>query len=160
MTENIGMPVPFSALLLGHLAYKYHSELAGRLDSLLTLPGPARPSAAIRELGQVYLISQAYRRPSELPELLATNARHAVGWSITREALLGDSEALRVNAKWRVVAVMSEAQPDRLRRGETWMWRQSDSDRMPPCAVLIASYQSLPEPRRAATWLETRSMPR
>jgi len=115
--------------------------LAGRLDSLptrlFTLPGPVRPSAAIRELGQVYLISQAYRRASELPELLAADARLAVGWSITREALLSDSEALRVNAKWRVVAVMSEAQPDRLRRVETWMWRQSDSDGMPPCAVLI-----------------------
>src|SRR5215831_3365063 len=115
--------------------------LAGRLDSLptrlFTLPGPARPSAAIRELGQVYLISQAYRRASELPELLAADARQAVGWSITREALLSDSEALRVNAKWRVVAVMSEAQPDRLRRVESWMWRQSDSDGMPPCAVLI-----------------------
>jgi len=83
------------------------------------------------------LISQAYRRASELPELLAADARQAVGWSITREALLSDSEALRVNAKWRVVAVMSEAQPDRLRRVETWMWRQSDSDGMPPCAVLI-----------------------
>ena len=115
--------------------------LAGRLDALptrlFTLPGPARPSAAIRELGQVHLISQAYRRASELPELLAADARQAVGWSITREALLGDSEALRVNAKWRVVAVLSEAQPDRLRRVETWLWRQSDSDNSPPCAVLI-----------------------
>ena len=115
--------------------------LAGRLDALptrlFTLPGPARPPAAIRELGQVHLISQAYRRASELPELLAADARHAVGWSITREALLGDSEALRVNARWRVVAVMSEAQPDRLRRVETWLWRQSDSDGTPSCAVLI-----------------------
>ena len=115
--------------------------LAGRLDSLptrlFTLPGPVRPSAAIRELGQVYLISQAYRHASELPELLAADARQALGWSITREALLSDSEALRVNAKWRVVAVMSEAQPDRLRRVETWLWRQSDSDNSPLCAVLI-----------------------
>jgi len=115
--------------------------LAGRLDALptrlFTLPGPARPPAAIRELGQVHLISQAYRRASELPELLAADARHAVGWSITREALLGDSEALRVNARWRVVAVMSEAQPDRLRRVETWLWRQSDSDGTPSRVVLI-----------------------
>jgi hypothetical protein len=115
--------------------------LAGRLDALptrlFTLPGPVRPSAAIRELGQVHLICQAYRRASELPELLAADARQAVSWSITREALLGDSEALRVNAKWRVFAVLSEAQPDRLRRVETWLWRQSDSDSAPPCAVLI-----------------------
>jgi hypothetical protein len=117
------------------------SGLAGRLDALptrlFTLPGPARPTAATRELGQIHLISQAYRRASELPELLAADARQAVGWSVTREALLSDSEALRVNAKWRVFAVLSEAQPDRLRRVETWLLRQSDTNGMPQCAVLI-----------------------
>jgi len=115
--------------------------LAGRLDALptrlFTLPGPVRPSAAIRELGQVHLISQAYRRASELPELLAADARQAVGWTITRETLLSDSGALRVNAKWRVFAVLSEAQPDRLRRVETWLWCESDSDSTPSCGVLI-----------------------
>src|SRR5262249_43584554 len=115
--------------------------LAGRLDALptrlFTLPDPARPSAAIPDLGQVHLTRQAYRPPFELPNIYQRRARQAVGWSITREALLSDSEALRVSAKWRVVAIMSEAQPDRLRRVETWMWRQSDSDSMPPCAVLI-----------------------
>ena len=89
------------------------SGLAGRIDALptrlFTLPGPARPSAAIQELGQVHLISQAYRRASELPELIAADARQAVGWSISREALLSDSEALRVSARWRVFAVVSEA---------------------------------------------------
>jgi SWIM zinc finger len=117
------------------------SGLAGRLDALptrlFTLPGPARPSAAIRELGQVHLISQAYRRASELPELLAADARQAVGWSISREALLSDSEALRVSARWRVFGVVSEAQPDRLRRIETWLWRESDAHGMPQYAVLI-----------------------
>ena len=117
------------------------SGLAGRLDALptrlFTLPGPARPSAAIRELGQVHLISEAYRRASELPELLAADARQAVGWSVTREALLGDPEAVRVDGKWRVFAVISEAQPDRLRRVETWLWRQSGADGAPQCAVLI-----------------------
>jgi hypothetical protein len=115
--------------------------LAGRLDALptrlFTVPESVRPSAAIRELGQVYLISQAYRRASELPELLAGDARQAVGWSITREALLSDSEALRVNSKWRVFAVLSEAQPDRLRRIETWLWCESDSDGTPRCGLLI-----------------------
>ena len=103
--------------------------LAGRLDALptrlFTLPGPTRPSAAIRELGQVHLISQAYRRASELPELLAADARQAVGWSTTREALLNDSGALRVSGTWRVFAVLSEVQPDRLRRVETWLCRKA-----------------------------------
>lgn len=117
------------------------SGLAGRLDALptrlFTLAGPARPLAAIRELGQIYLISQAYRRASELPELLAADARQAVGWSITREALLNDPGALRVNGKWRVFAVLSEAQPDGLRRVETWLCRQSGANGMPQCALLI-----------------------
>src|SRR5215468_3583780 len=116
------------------------SGLAGRLDALptriFTLPGPSRPSASIRELGQVHLISQAYRRASELPELLAADARQAVGWSVARETLLADSAALRIDAKWRVFAVTSEAQPDRLRRVDTWLWRR-DADGMPQCAVLI-----------------------
>ncbi len=117
------------------------SGLAGRLDGLptrlFTLPGPARPTAAIRELGQVHLISEAYRRASELPELLAADARQAVGWSVKREALLSDSEALRVEAQWRVFAVVSEAQPDRLRRVETWLWRESGAEDKPQCALLI-----------------------
>jgi hypothetical protein len=117
------------------------SGLAGRLDALptrlFTLPGPARSTAAIRELGQVHLISQAYRRAQEIPELLAEDARQAVGWSVTREALFSDASALRAEAKWRVFAVLSEAQPDRLRRVETWLWRESDADGEPQCAVLI-----------------------
>jgi hypothetical protein len=117
------------------------SGLAGRLDALptrlFTLPSPARPSSAIRELGEIHLISQAYRRASELPELLAADARQAVGWAVTRDVLLNDSEALRVSARWRVFAVLSEVQPDRLRRVETWLRRQSGADGMPQCAVLI-----------------------
>jgi hypothetical protein len=117
------------------------SGLAGRLDALptrlFTLPGPARPSAAIRELGQIHLISQAYRRAPDLPELLAADARQAVGWSITREALINDPEASRVNGQWLVFAVFSEAQPDRLRRVETWLWRQSGGNEMQQSAVLI-----------------------
>ena len=117
------------------------SGLAGRLDALptrlFTLPGPARPAAAIRELGQIHLISEAYRRSSQLPELLSTDARQAVGWSVTREALLANSDATHVDAKWRVFAVISESQPDRLRRIETWLWRESDDDASPRCAVLI-----------------------
>lgn len=116
-------------------------SLAGRLDALptrlFTLPGPARPSAAIRELGQVHLISQAYRRASKLPELLAADARQAVGWAVTRDALLNDSEALRLDSRWRVFAVLSEAQPDKLRRVETWLCREGGADGKPQHAVLI-----------------------
>src|SRR5262249_31270966 len=45
--------------------------------------------------------------------------------------------APRVDAKWRVFAVISEAQPDRLRRIETWLCRQGSSEGNPHYAVLI-----------------------
>lgn len=69
--------------------------------------------------------------------MLAADVRQAVGWSVSRETLLNDSAALRVNASWRVFAVVSEAQPDRVGRVETWLWRENDAHGMPQCAVLI-----------------------
>lgn len=141
MANFVAQAAPACRTIAQRLVDAKGPGLAGRLDALptrlFTLPGVARPSAAIRELGQIHLISQAYRRVSELPELLAADARQAVGWSVTREALLGDSEAIRVDAKWQVFAVLSETQPDRLRKVETWLWRQSEADGTPSCAVLI-----------------------
>jgi hypothetical protein len=116
--------------------------LASRIDSLparlFTLPDAVRPSVAIQELGQLHLIAQAYRRQDGLPETLKTDVRQAVGWTITREALLSDETALRVEATWRVVAVQSEVQPDRLRRIETWLFRESSIEGAPVFAVLVA----------------------
>lgn len=141
MANFVAQPAQACRTIAQRLVDAKASGLAGRLDAiptrLFTVPGPARPSAAIRELGQVHLISQAYRRASELPELLAADARQAVGWSVTREALLSDPHAMRVSAKWRVFAALSEAQPDRLRRVETWLWHESGTDGIPQCAVLI-----------------------
>jgi hypothetical protein len=115
--------------------------LASRVDALparlFTLPEPARPVAAIQELGQLHLIAEAYRRHEELPPALKADARQAVGWTIAREVLLADEAALRVDSSWRVVAVQSEVQPDRLRRIETWLLRESGSEAAPEFAVLI-----------------------
>jgi len=115
--------------------------IATRLEALptrlFTLPEPTRPMAAIQELGQIHLLSEAYRRQTELPQPLVADVRQATGWSITREALLGDEAALRVNGMWYVVAALSEVQPDRLRRVETWLWREGTPDSAPRFAVLI-----------------------
>jgi len=109
------------------------SGLASRMESLparlFSLPEAVRPVAAIEELGLAHLLSAAYRRQNEtadaLPSGLKADVRQAIGWSITREALLADPDALRTTATWRVVAVLSEIQPDRLRRLETWLWRET-----------------------------------
>ncbi|KQS81564.1 hypothetical protein ASG25_04760 [Rhizobium sp. Leaf384] len=101
------------------------SGLALRVDTLparlFALPEAARPEAAVKELGMLHLIADAYRRQDDLPDLLQSDVRQMVGWNITRESLLADAEALRVNDTWRVWASRSEVQPDKLRRSETWL---------------------------------------
>lgn len=114
--------------------------LAARLEMLparlYALPEPERPHIAVSELGQLHLIAQAYRRQDTLPADLSEDVRRAVGWSVTREALLADEAALRVSGSWRVVATLSELQPDRLRRMETWFLREGPLE--PPLfAVMI-----------------------
>ena len=116
------------------------SGLAARLEALPSrlfgLPDAAREMAAVEELGQVYLIVEAYRRQQQIAPLLQMDVRRAVGWNTTREELLADATALRVRATWRVIATMSEVQPDRLRRIETWLWCEQQ-DAAPRFALLL-----------------------
>jgi hypothetical protein len=120
------------------------SGLASRLEGLparlFTLPEAVRPAAAIQELGLLHLLAAAYRRQNEgeyaLPPGLKADVRQAIGWSLTREALLADPDAMRARARWRVFAALSEVQADRLRRLETWLWRETDQE-SPRFAVLI-----------------------
>jgi hypothetical protein len=115
--------------------------IATRLDGiptrLFTLSEPVRPIAAIQELGQIHLLSEAYRRQNELPQELVADARQSTGWTVTREALLADKSVLRMEGLWRVIATLSEVQPDRLRRIETWLWHESPLSEKPRFAVLI-----------------------
>jgi len=101
------------------------SGLALRVDTMPTrifsFPEAARPVAAVQELGRLHLLAEAYRRQDELSEPLRHDVRQAVGWNITREALLEDQQALRVSDVWRVWSTRSEVQPDKLRRIETWL---------------------------------------
>jgi hypothetical protein len=120
------------------------SGLATRLESLPSrlfgLPEPLRPAAAVEELGVVYLLASAYRRQDLLPAALKADVRQAMGWSVTREALFADPAALRAQARWRVVAGLSQVQPDKLRRLETWLWCETvpaGNAAAPRFAVLI-----------------------
>jgi hypothetical protein len=103
--------------------------IASRLDSLsarlFSLPEPIRPLAAIEELGQLHLLAEAYRRQDELSPPLKVDVRQAIGWTVSRDALVADASAERLLGQWRVVAVQSEVQPDRLRRIETWLMLES-----------------------------------
>jgi hypothetical protein len=102
------------------------SGLATRLDALparlFACPDTVRPHLAVEELGQLHLMSEAYRRQDQLPPPLKADIRQAIGWTITREALLSDALAERLSGRWHVWTTRSEVQPDRLRRLETWLY--------------------------------------
>jgi hypothetical protein len=114
--------------------------LAARLENLparlYALPEAIRPLIAIEELGQLHLLAEAYRRQESLAPDLRADVRREVGWSVTRESLLADAAATRTAGTWRVAATLSEIQQDRLRRLETWLWREDPQDG-PRFAVLI-----------------------
>jgi SWIM zinc finger len=108
------------------------SGLAARLENLparlYALPEAIRPRIAIEELGQLHLLAEAYRRQDTLRPDLREDVRREVGWNQTRELLLADQTALRATGTWRVAGNISEIQPDRLRRLETWLWRDDAHD--------------------------------
>jgi SWIM zinc finger len=116
---------PDCAMLAKRLVDAKAGGLANRIAALpaalFRVPEDERPQIAARALAAAYLIGQAYARQDSLPELLKADVRQAVGWSLTREALLEDASLLRVDGLWRVLAVRDEVQPDRLRRIETWL---------------------------------------
>jgi SWIM zinc finger len=106
------------------------STLATRLDSLpsrlFSVAESARPHHALVELGIFHLIAEAYRRQDALDPAMREDVRQMVGWTQTREALLVDARAVRCAGRWLVIATRSEAQPDKLRRIETWLWREGE----------------------------------
>lgn len=114
--------------------------LAARIEllpaALFGLPEGERGTFLIERLGALHLIAEAYRRQSVLPEALRADVRQAVGWSLSREALLADPQAPRVRDRWMVLATVDEVQPDKLRRLETWLARLGEGEG-PRFAVLI-----------------------
>ena len=131
------------------------SGLATRLESLparlFSLPESARPAAALEELGLIHLMAQAYRRQEGLPAALKADVRRAIGWAMTRDALLADESATRVRGAWRVVAAISEVQPDRLRRLETWLWLEGLPEGRPDAPRFAALIDFVPVATGAAS---------
>jgi hypothetical protein len=115
--------------------------LAARLDRLVAelfrVPEGQRADLAIERLAATTLIASAYRHQHRLPALLREDVRRAVGWSVRREDLLCDATAPRVTATWIVAANLSEVQPDKLRRLETWLVNATPGKDEPRVAVLI-----------------------
>lgn len=116
------------------------SGLASKLDNLPNriygLPEHLRADAALEQMGQLHLLAEAYRRQESLSTDLRADARREVGWTQSRESLLSEEGALCVAGLWRVVGTVSEVQPDRLRRLETWLWCEK-AQQGPRAALLV-----------------------
>lgn len=115
--------------------------LAGRLDllasELFRQPEDQRADVAIERLAALTLITSAYRHQDRLPPSLREDVRRAAGWSIRREELLADASAPRLATSWIVAANLSEVQPDKLRRLETWLINANPTAESHKVAVLI-----------------------
>ncbi len=107
--------------------------LAASVDALpselFALPEDLRADYVVDRLGTIALLISAHRRVDRLPTELAQDVRRAIGWSLKRDELLADPEAVRVKGTWLVAATRDEVQPDKLRRLETWLVREPDVNR-------------------------------
>jgi len=86
-----------------------------------------RNDQLIETFGMLHFLANAYRQQESLPGALKADIRQAVGWTVERESLLKDSDALRLSGEWMVTGVREETQLDRTIRQETWLL-QLDSD--------------------------------
>jgi hypothetical protein len=118
--------------------------LAGQLDALAAdvfrVPEAQRGELVMERVASMALIAAAYRRQDALPPALKADVRRSVGWTIKREDVLADAEALRVKAPWMVVAARSEVQPDKLRRLETWLLRLDTQESPAPRFALLLDF--------------------
>jgi hypothetical protein len=115
--------------------------LANRLEMLsadvFRVPEQMRGDLVFERLAALALICSAYRNQDRLPPALKADVRRTAGWVVKREELLADAEALRVSSDWIVAATLSELQPDKLRRIETWLLNAAPTDTDPRVALLI-----------------------
>lgn len=118
--------------------------LASMVDDLgsrlFALPQLMRGGYAMERLSAIALLSSAYRNQHRLPGMLCEDVRRQIGWTVQRENLLEDKEALRVAGEWQVIAARSAVQPDRLRRLETWLLRLGARDSAEPDFALLLDF--------------------
>ncbi|KJC52093.1 SWIM zinc finger family protein [Bradyrhizobium sp. LTSP857] len=94
--------------------------LAGRVDELpsrlLALAAGDRPRGAVVELGKLVMLARASRATPRDAEV-----RRAVATSETRETVLADPQAVRVDTQWEVLAEHVQTRRDGLVSQTTWL---------------------------------------
>lgn len=102
--------------------------LAGRVDELparlLALPSGDRARGAVVELGKLVLLARAFRAAPRDADI-----RRAVASAESREAVLGDAQALRVTAIWEVLAEQVQTRRDGLVSQTTWLLNLGEGPR-------------------------------
>ncbi|TIR64306.1 MAG: SWIM zinc finger family protein, partial [Mesorhizobium sp.] len=96
------------------------TALAGRIDELpaklMALRSEERPDAAIRELGKLVLLAKAWRAAPDDAEL-----KRLVSTSETRDQILANPDAVKVESDWEVLGEKIEARRDGLVSHATWL---------------------------------------
>lgn len=124
--------------------------LAARVDEiparLQALPQAARQDALVAELGNLVLISRAWGDGSAADPGL----RRQIATAEPREVLLADATALRVTARWRVLATREVTRRDGLVAQSTWLRNLGDG----PAFALLQDYFPASAGRRGAAFAE------
>lgn len=112
-------------------------SLASRIDEIpsrvLSLPASQRLDALTVELGNLVLLSRAWRSSDEP----APSLRRAVASSENRDAILADKDAPRKTSLWKVIGTRVQTRRDGLVSTETWLI-DAKADR--PCFALLLDF--------------------
>ncbi len=121
------------------------AALAGRIDEipakLLALRSEERPEAAIRELGKLVLLANAWRASPDDPEL-----KRCVAIAETREQILAHADAPKVESLWEVLGEQIETRRDGLVSHATWLL---DLEALAPRFALLLDYYPASAGRRS-----------
>ncbi len=94
--------------------------LANRVRQMADIPNASDnwPEQLLVEMGEVSLLTHAFRRIDELDPLLQEDLRSAIGWTLTQEEVMARGE--KVRDQWRVIGRKLTLE-DRLRAEWTWL---------------------------------------
>lgn len=121
------------------------AALASRIDELparlMALRSEERPEAAIRALGKLVLLANAWWAGPEDPEL-----KRLVATSETREQVLANADSIQVDSSWEVLGEQIETRRDGLVSHATWLL---DLKAQVPRFALLQDYYPVSAGRRA-----------
>ncbi len=119
--------------------------LAGWVRRLAELPlaTPDWPQRVLDELGRIALLIRAYRRRDALPPDLQADLRQIIGWTVSKDEVLGGGA--RIRDRWRTIAQEVSAD-ERVRTQRTWLLGQTSGAKAMVLSFAVGGRQSFSEP--------------